>query len=70
MARWPIRHIFSPLIEVDFRNQSSRALLIARSDDLVKQMRGLRRFQAFDTVKSPFINDQELWTVIKPEQLR
>jgi hypothetical protein len=64
-----VSQVVSPSVEVNVRDQRGRALLVARSDDLVKQVGSLRRFQSFDTIKTPFINDQQLRAAVNTETL-
>src|SRR5207247_10951566 len=52
-----VGEIFSPFIEVHVGNHRRGALLIARGDDLVKQVRRLRAFGALDFVKPEFIDN-------------
>src|SRR5205809_1125945 len=52
-----VGEIFSPFIEVHVGNHRRGALLIARGDDLVKQVRRFRAFGALDFVKPEFIDN-------------
>ena len=51
-----VRQIISPFIKVHVGHQSSRALLVSGSDDLVKQVSGLRALGALDAVESELVN--------------
>ena len=50
-----IRKIVSPFVEVHIGNQRRGSLLIARGDDLVKQVRRLRTFSTLDLVEPEFV---------------
>jgi hypothetical protein len=51
-----IGEIVSPFIEVHVSDHSRGALLIARGDDLIEQVRRLQTFDALDFVKPEFVN--------------
>ena len=51
-----VGEIVSPFIEINVGDHRRGALLIARGDDLVKQVRRLRTFGALDLVEPEFVN--------------
>ena len=66
-SQWRIADVISPAVEIDVGEQGCGATVVASDDDLIKQVSGLRGFEAFDAIEGELVDDPEFGPLIAAE---